>query len=101
MKICFSAISIKTLDYSWSWTSDNPAPDRLTSELLEWAKKAGFDCFELEDHWVDFYSFNPQELKNYKQLLKKSTLPVPCLKVIGKNLYNSSISTYFSLISFN
>jgi len=91
MKICFSAINIKTLDYTWSWTSDNPAPDRLTSELLEWAKKAGFDGFELEDHWVDFYSFNPQELKNYKQLLKKSTLPVPCLKVIGKNLYSPSI----------
>ena len=42
MKIAFGAAGLRTLDYKFSWHSDNPAPDSLTKELLEWVKKTGF-----------------------------------------------------------
>ncbi len=86
MKIAFGAAGLRTLDYKFSWHSDNPAPDSLTKELLEWVKKTGFDGFEMEDHWVDFYSFSPNELKNYKKLVDSTGFDIPCLKVPGKNV---------------
>ena len=91
MKVAFSAIGIRDDSYKWSWTPDNPAPADLTRKLLTWAKAVGFDGFELEDHWVDFYNFSDRDIKRYKKLLDETGMPVPCLKAPGKNLCHPKI----------
>ena len=91
MKIAFSAMGIRYGNYKWSWTPDNPAPNNVTKKLLSWAKDAGYDGFELEDHWIDFYNMSDSEIKQYKSVLDSTGMPIACIKTPGKNLCHPDV----------
>ncbi len=87
MKVAFSARGLRAYPHRWGQF----ATRETTRKVLAWAKAVGFDGFEVEDVWLDFYNLRNPEIEEFRRELESIGMPVAAFKAPGKSLCHPQV----------
>ena len=87
MKVAFSARGLNAYPHLWG----GHASEETVRHVLGWARAVGFDGFEVEDSWVDFYRYNDGQVREFRSMLRGVGMPAAAFKTGGRSLCHPSV----------